>query len=77
MADKAEICRTRAEHYRQQAARTVCPIDKQQLLRLSEEWLRIAQTSTLGPSSEQLAVGEDRKPRAGAALNPEPAALAP
>ncbi|RZN30539.1 hypothetical protein CWO90_19910 [Bradyrhizobium sp. Leo121] len=43
MAEHGDICRTRAEHCRQQAAKTVSSIDKQQLLRLSEEWLRLAQ----------------------------------
>ncbi len=43
MADRAEILRARAEQCRQQAAKTAGPIDKQRLLRRSDEWLRLAQ----------------------------------
>ncbi len=48
MAEHGDICRTRAAHCRQQAAKAVSSIDKQQLLRLSEEWLRLAQRPSFG-----------------------------
>jgi hypothetical protein len=44
MADDADRYRKHAEECRQQAAKAVSPVDKQQWLRRSEEWLRLAQS---------------------------------
>jgi hypothetical protein len=48
MADDTDKFRKLAEECRQQAAKAVSPIEKQQWLRLSEEWLKLAQAAERG-----------------------------
>jgi len=48
MADDPDMFRKLAEECREQAAKAVNPVDKQQWLRLSEEWLKLAQAAERG-----------------------------
>ncbi len=43
--DDARGLRKQAEECRQQAAKAISPLDKETLLRVAEEWIRLAQST--------------------------------
>jgi hypothetical protein len=56
--DKAARFREQAEECRQQAARTLRPLDKEAWLRLAMEWTKLAQASERGITVRPLSEAE-------------------
>jgi hypothetical protein len=49
-------CREAAEHCRRLAAKEINPVEKHELQRIADEWLRLAQTPGIVPALNQLAI---------------------